>query len=89
MTVTNSSSWRIMADGTPTEWREPPTTVSSGDSGNDTGHLAEIVAFIEAIKSGATTRSNIYESYKSMEIYEAILASAATGKPANVTYKQL
>ncbi|KKK48820.1 hypothetical protein LCGC14_3141280, partial [marine sediment metagenome] len=78
MTVHNSSCWRISMDGKPTEWREPPTFTSAGDSGNDTGHLAELVDFVEAIRQGRTTRSNIYQSYKSMVLYEAIRLSAGT-----------
>jgi predicted dehydrogenase len=89
MTVHNSSRWRITEEGTPVEWREPPTFISAGDSGNDTGHLAEIVDFLAAIQEGRTTPSNIYESYKSMVLYEAIRASAAQGVPVSVTYEAL
>ena len=66
MSIQNSSSWRIGANGHPCEWREPPTFTSAGDSGHDTGHLAELVDFLSAIREKRTTRSNIYESYKSM-----------------------
>ncbi|OPZ80513.1 MAG: 4-carboxy-2-hydroxymuconate-6-semialdehyde dehydrogenase [bacterium ADurb.Bin429] len=89
MTVHNSSSWRITEAGSCTEWREPPTFTSAGDSGNDTGHLAEIVDFLAAIREGRTTRSNIYESYKTMVLYEAILASAAGGEAVEVRYEPL
>jgi len=88
MTIHNSSIWRITQDGKACEWREPPTFVSGGDSGGDTGHLAEIVEFIEAVKTGGVTRSNIYESYKSMVLYEAIRDSAASGQIVNVAYEQ-
>jgi predicted dehydrogenase len=80
MTVSNSSRWRITEGGRPCEWREPATFTSAGDSGNDTGHLAEIVDFLAAIREGRTTRSNIFESVKSMALYEAIRDSAATGQ---------
>lgn len=89
MTVHNSSVWRITENGNPSEWREPPTFVSNGDSGNDTGHLAEIVDFLAAIKEGRTTRSNIYESYKSMALYEAVKQSSETGSPVKVSYQTL
>jgi predicted dehydrogenase len=89
MTVHNSSCWRITADQKPSEWREPPTFTSQGDSGNETGHLAEIVDFLAAIREGRTTRSNIYESYKSMLLYEAIRESAETGKVISVRYEAL
>jgi predicted dehydrogenase len=79
MTIHNSSCWRIGENGKPVEFREPPTYVSAGDSGNDTGHLAEIADFFEAIKEKRTTRSNMYESYKSMVVYEAIRKSAEEG----------
>jgi predicted dehydrogenase len=80
MTIHNSSCWRITESGQPQEWREPPTFTSAGDSGNDTGHLAEIVDFLAAIREGRTTRSNIHESAKSMALYEAIRESAETGR---------
>ena len=88
MTIHNSSTWRITQDYKPCEWREPATFVSSGDGGNDTGHLPEIIEFIEAVKSGGSTRSNIYESYKSMVLYEAIRDSAASGRTVNIVYDQ-
>ena len=87
MTIHNSSSWRITEDMRPTEWREPPTFTSAGDSGNDTGHLAELVDFFQAVREGRSTRSCIYESYKSMVLYEAIRTSAETGEPVDVAYE--
>ncbi len=90
MTVHNSSSWRISEGEKPIEWREPPVFTSAGDSGNETGHLAEIVDFIAAVKAGRTTsRSSIYEAYKSMALYEAIRESAAMGQPVSVNYQPL
>ena len=89
MTLHNSSCWRVVEDGSPTEWREPPTFPSAGDSGNDTGHLAEIVDFLAAIREGRSTRSCITESYKSMVLFEAIAASAASGQPVGVGYEQV
>jgi len=88
MTIHNSSCWRIVEQEKAVEWREPPTFVSGGDSGNDTGHLAEIVDFFDAVKNKRTTRSNIYESYKSLVLYEAIRASAETGAVVPVVYQQ-
>lgn len=88
MTIHNSSCWRITEDHKPVEWREPPTFVSGGDSGNDTGHLAEIVDFLAAIRDGRTTRSNIHESYKSLVLYEAIRDSAEAGKIVEVQYQE-
>ena len=89
MSIHNSSCWRITRDGQPCEWREPPTFASSGDSGNDTGHLAELADFVGAVREGRTTRSNIYESYKSMALYEAIKQSAASDRPVSVAYEQV
>jgi predicted dehydrogenase len=86
MTVHNSSSWRIARNNECVEWREPPTFTSAGDSGNDTGHLAELVDFVGAIREGRTTRSNIEESYKSMVLYEAIACSAAERRVVEVQY---
>jgi predicted dehydrogenase len=86
MTIHNSSCWRITQGEKPCEWREPPTFISAGDSGNETGHLAEIVDFAAAIREGRTTRSHIYESYKSMVLYEAIRDSAAREAVVPVEY---
>jgi predicted dehydrogenase len=86
MTIHNSSTWKISENGKPMEWREPPTFVSSGDSGYETGHLAEIEDFFDAVREGRTTRSNIYESYKSVVLYEAIRDSAETGRLIQVQY---
>jgi predicted dehydrogenase len=87
MTIHNSSCWRIVREGNPAEWREPPTFISAGDSGNDTGHLAEIVDFVRAVREGGTTRSNIAESYRSMVLYEGIIASAESGRPVTLSYE--
>jgi hypothetical protein len=83
MTIHNSACWRITEDGKSAEWREPPTFTSLGDSGNDTGHLAELAA----IREGRTTRSNIFESSKSMVFYEAIRTSPETGRVVPVRYE--
>ncbi|MHC4561879.1 MAG: Gfo/Idh/MocA family protein [Planctomycetota bacterium] len=88
MSIHNSSCWRITQDGQACEWREPPTFLS-GNSGNETGHLAEIVDFFESIKEGRRTRSDIAESYKSMVLYEAILESAASGQVVKVVYDEV
>ena len=81
---------RITENEKPAEWREPPTFTSAGDSGNDTGHLAELVAFVQAL-AGQTdaVRSSIYDSYKSMVLYEAIEQSAATGAVVAASYESL
>ena len=89
MTVHNSSVWRITENGQPCEWREPPTFVSAGDSGYDTGHLPEIIDFLAALHEGRSTRSHIYESYKSMALYEAIKESSASGQPVKLAFEPL
>lgn len=87
MTIHNSSCWKITEAGQPKEWREPPTFTSAGDSGNDTGHLAEIVDFIQAVQENRTTRSNIFESYKSLAVYDAILESSRREAVVKVSYE--
>ncbi len=87
MSIHNSSSWRIATNSRCSEWREPPTFTSSGDSGYETGHLAELADFISAIQEGRSTRSNIYESYKSMVLYEGILESSRTGRVVALKYE--
>ncbi|QNK57017.1 Gfo/Idh/MocA family protein [Paenibacillus sp. PAMC21692] len=92
MTVHNSSSWKISENEQGVEWREPPTFISAGDSGMDTGHLAELIEFFAAVKEGrgcGATRSPIYEGYKTMVLYEAIRDSAATGEIIRVHYEAL
>lgn len=87
MTIHNSSCWKISENGATSEWREPSTFTSGGDSGNDTGHFAEIVDFITAIKEKRTvSRSSISESYKSMVLYEAIKQSAEEDRIVTVSY---
>jgi predicted dehydrogenase len=87
MTVSNSSRWRIAREGKCCEWREPPTFVSAGDSGNDTGHLAELVDFVRAVREGTGTRSEIAQSYRSMVLYEAIVRSAETSAVVTPEYE--
>ena len=90
MTVHNSSEWRIAEKNQPSEWREPPTFTSLGDSGRDTGHLAEIEDFVAALLEGRrTTRSDIYESYKTMVLYEAIRRASETGEVVKVRNEAL
>jgi len=89
MTIHNSSCWKITEGEKPCEWREPSTFTSAGDSGNDTGHLAEIADFVKAIEEGRTTRSNIFESYKTMVFYEAIQKSSETSEIVEIRYEEV
>lgn len=89
MSIHNSSVWKIANEGRGEEWREPPTFTSQGDSGNETGHLAEIVDFIQSVTHNRTTRSNIYESYKSLVLYDAICKSAEANEVVKVVYQSV
>jgi len=90
MTVHNSSAWRISENQKAVEWREPPTYISQGDSGYETGHLAEIEDFVAAlVEKRTTSRSAIYDSYKSMVLHDAIRLSAETGQIVVPMYEQL
>jgi predicted dehydrogenase len=90
MTLHNSSTWRISENRKAVEWREPPTYISRGDSGRETGHLAELEDFVAALKERRTsTRSSIYDSYKSMVLHDAIRLSAETGQLVRPVYEQL
>lgn len=80
MTIHNSSSWKITENKKAGEWREPPTFISKGDSGRDTGHLSEIEDFFQALREKRSTRSEIEEGYRTLVLYEAIAESAATGR---------
>ncbi len=88
MTIHNSSCWRITENGKPSEWREPQTFISAGDSGYDTGHLAEIEAFFAAVTSNEPIVSDIYESYKTMMLYEAILDSSRSRSIVDINYQK-
>ena len=80
LTIHNSSSWKITENKKAGEWREPPTFISKGDSGRDTGHLSEIEDFFQALREKRSTRSEIEEGYRTLVLYEAIAESAATGR---------
>ena len=86
MRIHNGTEYKICEGGKCVEWREPSTFMSSGDSGNDTGLLAEIVDFFAAVREGRSTRSNIFESCKTMLLYEAILESAEKEKVVELDY---
>lgn len=86
MRVHNGSDYKIMESGKCVEWREPPTFMSSGDTGHDTGLFTEIADFFAAVKEGRSTRSNIFESCKSMLLYEAILESAQKASIVTIDY---
>lgn len=86
MRVHNGSDYKIVESGECVEWREPPIFMSSGDTGHDTGLLPEIADFFAAVKEGRSTRSNIFESCKSMLLYEAILDSAQKESIVTIDY---
>ena len=86
MRIHNGSEYKICENEKCVEWREPTTFMSSGDSGYDTGILTELIDFFAAAKEGRTTRSNIFESCKSLLIYEAILESAHSEKIVEIDY---
>ena len=80
LTLSNSSSWRETIAGTPTAWREPSTFTSGGDSGLDTGHLGELLAFAAHLKDGSPVRSPIEEALKSLVLHDAIITSVESGQ---------
>ncbi|MFP4026539.1 MAG: Gfo/Idh/MocA family protein [Candidatus Brocadiia bacterium] len=90
MSVHNSSQWRIARDGECVEYREPPTFVSGGDSGRDTGHLSELEDFIDAVRTGRKeSRSSVQNSYRSMVLYEGIVRSCEKSESVNLTYEEV
>jgi len=89
MTVSNSSRYRITEDEKPTAWREPCLFTSAGDSGLDTGHAAELAAFVKFLQDGTRPRSQIAESYKSMVLFEAIAESATTNQIIDIQYEEV
>ena len=89
MRVHNGTEYKICQAGQCIEWREPSTFMSSGDTGHDTGLFSEIADFFAAVKEGRSTRSNIFESCKSMLLYEAILASASREALVKINYSAI
>jgi predicted dehydrogenase len=78
--IENSSSWRILERGRASEWREPLTFISAGDSGRDTGHLAELEAFVRVVRGEReANQSGAAEAAATMRLFEAIERSAADG----------
>ena len=89
MRIHNGTEYKICQAGQCIEWREPSTFMSSGDTGHDTGLFSEIAGFFAAVKEGRSTRSNIFESCKSMLLYEAILQSASSEALVSVDYSNI
>lgn len=88
MTVHNSSCWKVARAGSIVEYREPPTFTSAGDDGRDTGHLAELEAYVQALRARAVSSpSQVYESYRSMVLLEAIREAAASGRAVQPVYE--
>ena len=79
MSVHNSSCWRIQKQGRPVEWFEPPTCLASGDSGYNTGMLAELEVFTDLVRQGAAPIENLKTSYHTLRLYDAIRLSAKNG----------
>lgn len=79
MSIHNSTSWRILSEGQPTEWFEPPTCLAGGDSGYNTGMLKELEVFADLVRGGRAPTNNLATSRGSMRLYDAILRSVRRG----------
>ncbi len=79
MSIHNSTSWRILEEGRPVEWFEPPTCLAGGDSGYNTGMLAELEVFADGVRRGETPMENLETSHHTMRLYEAIKLSVEKG----------
>ena len=86
MTVHNSNIYRVFEKGEIVDYYEPPFYISGGEGEAETGHLGEIIAFLEAIREGSRPPSEIESSYRTMLLYEAIRDSAAKRAPVEVDY---
>ena len=89
MRVHNGTEYKIFENNQCTEWREPYTFMSGGDTGADMGLFTEVVEFFASVREGRTTRSNIFEGCKSMLLYEAILESARTESIITIDYSEI
>jgi len=79
MSIHNSTSWRILREGRPVEWFEPPTCLAGGDSGYNTGMLAELEVFAGCVRRGETPMENLETSHHTFRLYEAIMHSIEKG----------
>lgn len=90
MTIHNSSGIRITEQNQPCGWREPPLFTSAGDSGDETGHGAELRVFMDCLKNpDRRPASEIYEAYKSMVLFEAIARSVKEDAVVEVNYQPI
>ncbi len=90
MSIDNSSQYKITSEGKPSEWYEAPVFASAGDAGKDSGHMTELVEFMDALRDGRkTSRSSIADSYRSMVLYEAMATSASRGELVDVKYEEI
>lgn len=85
MRVHNSSQYTLWQSQKVTEHYEPPLFTSGGDSGIESGHLTELVAFVRAVGGDpSVVVSDIESSYRTMVLYEAIERSAVHGDVVTV-----
>ena len=79
ISIHNSTSWRIMEAGRPTEWFEPPTCLAGGDSGYNTGMLKELEVFADLVRDLRSPIENLATSRCTMRLYDAIHDSVRRG----------
>jgi predicted dehydrogenase len=84
ITIDDQIFLRYHVDGVPRSGHEPRFCTSGADSLEETGFLPELRAFVEHLRgerSIADIPSRIEQSLHSTAVYDAIMSSAASGRP--------
>ncbi|MBA3686614.1 MAG: Gfo/Idh/MocA family oxidoreductase [Planctomycetes bacterium] len=84
ITIDDQIFMRYHVDGAQKDGHDPKFCTAGSDSMEETGFIGEMRAFVEHLAGTRTidsVPSRVDESVKSLALYEAILASLASGKP--------
>ena len=79
LTLANSVELTYWQDKEIRAWHSPSFSTAGGDSLVETGFRGELAAFVAACRGGPEPPSVIASGYRTMQLYEAIAASAASG----------
>ena len=79
LSLANSIELTYWQDKEIRAWHSPSFSTAGGDSLVETGFRGELAAFVDACRGGPEPPSVIASGYRTMQLYEAIAASAAAG----------
>lgn len=77
LSIHNSSSWKTLKDGVPSQWFEPATCLAGGDSGYNTGMLKELEVFADKVRQKDCSLKNLGFSLNSFKLFDAVKQSLA------------